>query len=262
VWILLALAILAPIVWALAGMPPLEALEPWLDEYLPASLTTPQVASTSAVMVALILGLGLGVGRARAATTHLSTVAHEFGHGLIAALLGGRINRITMQRDGSGMAHYQFPRRRRVGQFLVSFAGYVAPAVFGLASLQAALAGLGAIWLAYIAATLGVMLLLAVRSWWGALLAVGLGAAAWGLMSAGVGAVPTLVVAGLGGVLLGGGLMDAVDQAASLGRSQRSDAWSMARQTGVTPKLFAGTQVAVVLAAAAVALILPIHPLW
>lgn len=261
-WTLVALVLVAPIVWALAGMPPLEVLQPWIDRYLPDFLTTPRPAPTSTIMLALVAGLGLGVGRARAATTHLSTVAHEFGHGLTAALLGGRINRITMQRDGSGMAHYQFPRRRPVGQFLVSFAGYVAPAVVGLASLQAALAGMGAIWLAYIAATLGVMLVIAVRSWWGALLAIGLGGAAWALMSGGAGTVPTVVVAVIAGVLLGGGLMDALDQAATLDRSQRSDAWSMARQTRLNPRLFAGAQVLLVLAAGIMAVVIPVRPLW
>ena len=141
-WTVLALVVLAPIVWALLGAEPIPAVDPWLAEHVPGWLTTPVVVSTTVLMVAIGVGVVLGVGRGRATTTHLSTLAHEFGHALMAALLGGRIDRITLARDGSGVAHFGFPDRRLVRSFLVSFAGYLSPGVFGVACVQVAVAGL------------------------------------------------------------------------------------------------------------------------
>ena len=118
-WTMLALVLLTPIVWALMGAEPITALAHWQAEHLPGWLTTPEPVSRTTLLVALGVGVVVGVGWGRAATTHLSTLAHEFGHGLVAALLGGRIDRITLARDGSGVAHFAFPGRRPVRRFLV-----------------------------------------------------------------------------------------------------------------------------------------------
>ena len=163
-WTVLALVLLAPVGWALLGAEPIRAWEPWAEQNLPGWLTAPVVVSTQAVVVALMVGVLLGLGRARVATTHLSTLAHEVGHGLTAALFGARIDRIILARDGSGMAHFSFPFGRPVLLFAVSFAGYVTPGVFGVASMQVALAGRGTVWLVYMMVLLVTMLVLVVGS--------------------------------------------------------------------------------------------------
>lgn len=252
-----ALVILAPIVWALLGAEPIPAVDPWLSEHLPGWLTTPVSVSTPALLVAMGVGVVLGVGRGRAATTHLSTLAHEFGHGLIAALFGGRIDRITLARDGSGVAHFGFPVRRPVRRFLVSFAGYLTPGVFGVVCVQVALAGLGSLWLAYLVVLLGVMLVFTVRSWWGALVAVLLGAAGWALLALGSGWLAVVVVAGLAGAMVGGGVVDAIGQWRLTRSAVATDASGMAAQTGLPARLFAGMQLACAIALAAATLALP-----
>jgi hypothetical protein len=213
---------------------------------------------TTTLMVAIGAGVLLGVGRGRATTTHLSTLAHEFGHALIAALLGGRIDRITLARDGSGVAHFAFPDARPVRRFLVSFAGYLAPGVFGVACAQVAVAGLGSAWLAYLMVLLGVMLVLTVRSWWGALVAVLLGAAGWAVLALGSGWLAVLVVAGLAGAMVGGGVLDASGQWRLTRSAVATDASSMSAQTGLPARLFAGIQLVCAIALAAAAVALPV----
>ncbi len=256
-WTVLALGLLSPIVWALMGADPIPALEPWMDQHVPGWLTSPVGATTGTLILAMGVGMVLGVGRGRAATTHLSTLAHEFGHGLIAALLGGRIHRITVSRDGSGLAHIAFPGRGSVRRFLVSFAGYLAPGVFGVASVQVALAGLGTAWLAYLAVLLGIMLVLTVRSWWGVLMALLLGAAGWALLALGSGWLAVVVVAGLAGAMLGGGVLDATAQWRLTRTAVTTDAGAMATQTGLPARFFAGLQLACAVALAGVGFALP-----
>ncbi|MGB8020731.1 MAG: M50 family metallopeptidase [Candidatus Nanopelagicales bacterium] len=260
-WTAIAVALLAPVVWALLGTPPIPWLDPWVGGHAPAWLATPVPVSTTPFFATVLVGVLLGVGRAGAVTTHLSTLVHEFGHGLTAALLGGRIDRITLDRDGSGRAHFAFPGRHPVRRFSVSFAGYVSPGVFGVASAQVALAGYAAAWLAYIVVLLAVMLVLAVRSWWGALLAVLLGAGGWGLLAliaGGESDVPaSLLVALVAGVLLGGGVRDAVGQWRQSRGAVSTDAASMAAQTGLPTRLFAGLHVAFAVALAGTGLMGP-----
>jgi hypothetical protein len=256
-WSLLALAVLAPIVWALAGAPATPELVERLSRALPVDVTAASV-STSALVVALLLGALLGIGRAQVATTHVSTVAHELGHGLAAAALGGRIDRLRMHRDGSGVAEATLPGRRPVSRFVISAVGYVAPGVLALASIRAALAGAAVLWVAYLVAVLAIMLVLAIRSWWGTLLVVVLGALGWALITLAPAPVAVLAVAALAGVLAGGGLVDALVQWRGRARG-RSDASSMARQTGLPVGLFAGLHM---LLAASLAVVTVALPLW
>jgi hypothetical protein len=259
VWLLLALLVLAPVGWALAGAPAAAQLGAWTEDTLPI-LATPDPASTPALMVALLAGAVLGAGRARVATTHVSTVVHEVGHGLAAAALGGRISRLQMRRDGSGVAHTRLPGASPVRRFVVAGSGYPAPGIVALASVQAVLAGLSGLWLAYLVAVLAVMLVLAIRSWWGALLAVvlaGLGAAVVALAPA---IAVVLTVAGLAGLVAGGGVMDSVAQWRSRSGGRASDAASMAQQTGMPVGLFAGLHLLLATTLAAATLALPVWP--
>ena len=244
-WFLLSLVLLAPVGWVLAGAPGLDGVP------APAVGTGPLVA-------ALLVGVVFGVGRARPASTHLSTVAHEFGHGLAAALLGGRVTRIRLAFDGSGAAYTAFPTQARLRQLIVAGAGYVTPGLLAVASVQAVVAGVAAAWVAYLVLVVAVMLVLVVRSWWGLLVAVLLAAAGVGLVLLATGVVTALVVSALAGALAGGGLVDAIAQWRGRGRLPRSDARSMARLSRLPVGLFAGLHVllASALGVATVALLL------
>jgi hypothetical protein len=257
VWFVLALIVMAPLVWGLAGSPMVPAVADLGGAEL-GRLLVPSAVGQGLLVVGLLVGLVLGGGRARVATTHLSTVAHEFGHGLTAALLGGRIDRIGLHRDGSGVAHTSLPGGRPVRGFAVSAAGYVAPGILALASIRVAAAGLGGAWLAYLVGVLAVMVLLAVRSWWGLLLTVGLAAVGWTVLALAPAEAVGVVVAVLAGALAGGGVVDAISQWRGRRGGQDSDARNMARQTGLPVGLFAGMHVlaAGVLAAATSAVLL------
>jgi hypothetical protein len=264
VWTVLALVLLAPIGWALLGAEPIPSLGHWISGaasgLVPeaASGLDPELVPTTTLVLALGAGALLGLGGARFATTHLSTLAHELGHGLTAALLGGRIDRITLAREGSGMAHYTAPRRWRVRRLVVSFVGYLAPGVFGVASVRVALAGHGPGWLAYLVILLGTMLVLTLRSWWAVLLAIVLGAGAWALLALGSAWLATVVVAGLAGALLGGGTVDAAEQWRLARVRGATDAASMATQTGLPVRVFAGLHVVLAVALAGVGIALPV----
>lgn len=258
-WFVLAVVMLAPIVWALAGAPAVPGLDAWLSEYLP-QFATRATAPQGALVAAALAGTALGIGRARVTTTHVSTLAHEFGHGLTAALLGGRIDRIRTYRDGSGIAHTALPERRPMRAFMVSAAGYLTPGVVALASMRMAVAGLAAPWLAYLVAVTAVMLVLAIRSWWGLLVTLVLGAAGWVAVVFAPDVVVASLVAGLAGVLAGGGTVDAWEQWAARSVDTLADASSMAVQTRLPVGLFAGLHLLVAGGLAAATLAVPVWP--
>ena len=121
-----------------------------------------------------------------------------------------------------------------------------------------ALSGLGSAWLAYLVVLLGTMLVLTVRSWWGALMALLLGAAGWGLLALGSGWLAVTVVACLGGAMLGGGVVDAVGQWRLSRTSVATDAASMAAQTGLPARFLAGLQVLCAVALAGIGVAAPL----
>ncbi|MGA7689770.1 MAG: M50 family metallopeptidase [Jiangellales bacterium] len=258
-WLLLSLLVLAPVGWALIGAPAAPHVSAWVDATMP-MLASPDAVSTPALLAALIAGIVLGAGRARVATTHVSTVVHEFGHGLAAAALGGRVSRLKMRRDGSGAAHTRLPGTSPVRRFVVAASGYPAPGIVALASVQAVLAGVAALWLAFLVAVLAVMLVLAIRSWWGALLAVALGGVGGAVVALAPATAVVLTVAGLAGLLAGGGVVDAVAQWRARRGGPASDAASMAEQTGLQAGLFAGLHLLLATALAAATLALPVWP--
>ncbi len=258
-WLLLSLLVLAPVAWALVGAPAAPQVSAWVDASLPL-LASPHTVSTAALLGALLAGTVLGAGRAKVATTHVSTVVHELGHGLAAAALGGRISRLQMRRDGSGAAHTRLPGPSPVRRFVVAASGYPAPGIVAVASVQAVLAGIAGLWLAFLVAVLAVMLVLAIRSWWGALLAVALGGLGGAVVALAPATAVVLTVAGLAGLIAGGGVVDAVAQWRTRRGGRASDALTMAQQTGLPAGLFAGGHLLLATALAAATLALPVWP--
>jgi hypothetical protein len=119
------------------------------------------------------------------------------------------------------------------------------------------MAGHGPGWLAYLVVLLGTMLVLTLRSWWAVLLTILLGAGAWALLALGSAWLATLVVSGLGGALLGGGVIDASEQWRLVRVRGATDAASMAIQTGLPVRFFAGLHVVCAVALAGVGFALP-----
>ena len=255
---LLSLVVLVPVAWALLGTPGAEDVAAWALANAP--VVAPSAAVPSAgLLAAVLVGTVLGAGRARVATTHVSTVAHELGHGLVAGLMGGQVTSLRMHRDGSGVAYTRWRSGRPVAAFVVSAAGYLAPGTVALAGMNVVLVGLGALWLAYLVTVSALALVLSIRSWWGALVVVGLGAAGWAVLAVAPSAAAPLVVAGLSGVLAGGGAIDALGQWRLRTRDPGLDAAAMAAQTGLPIAVFAGFHL---LAATVLAVATLTVPLW
>lgn len=246
-WVVVAWMVLLPLGWALAGAPDIAGFDPLDLDRLPADLAQGAPIAWQALVGAVAVGVLLALGPTARITMHMGTAVHEIGHGLTAAALGGVVSRITMAPDGSGLATTGLPQRARVRVALVSLAGYLAPGILGLASLQMAVAGHGPIWLAYLTGVTVVMLLLAMRSWW-AILVAALGAAAgWAVLHVGAGWAATVSIAALAGLYLARGLADTGNQLRALRQGATTDAWRLSRQTGLPARLFAGVQAALAL---------------
>ncbi|WP_300765768.1 M50 family metallopeptidase [uncultured Bifidobacterium sp.] len=107
-------------------------------------------------------------------TRNAITIAHEGGHALVALLCGRRVNGIQMHSDTSGLTVSQ-GKSRGIGLRLTQFAGYAAPALWGLAC--AALVSHGystaSLWLLVV---LLILMLLKIRNAYGLLAVVAAGA--------------------------------------------------------------------------------------
>jgi hypothetical protein len=258
---LLALLVLAPLIWALLGAPDVPMVTPWLAHHLPEQTAGSPVAPVP-TMLALAVGMALAMGRPRRATVHVSTVAHEFGHGLTAAVLGGRVERVIVRPDGSGSAHTS--GRGGVRRFVSCGVGYLSPGLLALASVRAVESGWAVAWLGYLVAVLAVMLVLVVRSWWGVLVALVLAGLGWALVQLAPATVVSLALIVLAGVLAAGGVRDALDQWRARRGPSESDAHTLASMTGLPTGFFAGLHIlaalALAVAVAAVPLTVPKEP--
>lgn len=95
------------------------------------------------------------------------TIAHEAGHAIVALCTGRRLQSIQLHSDTSGVT-VSSGKRSGPGLMLTTFAGYAAPALWGLgcAALSAAGYATGALWLLVV---LLVLLLSRIRNGYGLL---------------------------------------------------------------------------------------------
>ena len=130
---------------------------------MPAVKNTTRVFVVSVTVTALLYALP--VGRALAWPLVLvSTLAHELGHGLAAAILGGRFESLVIYQDASGAAYWS-GSLGRVATATVAAAGLVGPAAAAFALLAFGRTDRGArILLAIVAAGLVAVTLLLVRN--------------------------------------------------------------------------------------------------
>src|SRR6476646_7881583 len=93
------------------------------------------VAATAVVAVVLVLAPG-----AWPLSRHVVTIAHEGGHGLVAACTGRRLQGIRLHSDTSGLTVSR-GRPTGLGMVLTAAAGYTAPPLLGLAGAALLAAG-------------------------------------------------------------------------------------------------------------------------
>jgi hypothetical protein len=108
-------------------------------------------------------------------TRMLVTITHEGGHALAALATGRRLQGIRLHSDTSGLT-LSSGRPRGPGMVIMLVAGYLAPALVGLAAVGLLIAGysLGLLWLFVI---LLALLLLQIRNFYGLAVIVGAGLA-------------------------------------------------------------------------------------
>ncbi|MDN5852748.1 MAG: M50 family metallopeptidase [Actinomycetia bacterium] len=96
---------------------------------------------------------------------HVVTIAHEASHGVAALLSGRRLSGIRLQSDTSGVT-VSSGRRSGPGMVVTAAAGYVGPALIGLAAAFVLSAGyaLAVLWGALL---LLALLLIQIRNWFG-----------------------------------------------------------------------------------------------
>jgi hypothetical protein len=98
-------------------------------------------------------------------TRNVVTIAHEAAHGLVALLSGRKLHGIQLHSDTSGLT-VSAGRPTGPGMIMTTAAGYVGPAVLGLAA-AALLADHRAVGLLWVLLILLALLLVQVRNWFG-----------------------------------------------------------------------------------------------
>ena len=173
-------------------------------------------------------------------TRMLVTITHEGAHGVAALLTGRRLQGIRLHSDTSGLT-VSSGRASGPGMITMLLAGYLGPAVVGLAAVALLIAGhsLGLLWLFVI---LLALLLVQIRNFYGFVLVVGcaivLILVSWYL--------PATLQSGLAYVLTWTLLLAAPKPVLELirqrraGRAPHSDADQLAQLTRVPASLWAG----------------------
>lgn len=213
----------------------------WLEQaWSRATALAPAVPLETAVATGLV-ALAVVAWRPSWRTWRTALVlAHEGGHGLVAALSGRRLRGIRLHPDASAVTVSVGPARGP-GVVAVLLAGYPAPALVGLgaAALLAAGRPAAVLWAVLLALAL---LAVQVRGWRavGALAAtaVPVGAVTWWAPAPALQAVAALLAWGL---LLGAprGVAE-LARSRRRGRSPSSDADQLGRLTGVPAVLWVG----------------------
>jgi hypothetical protein len=148
-------------------------------------VVTPQPAPSKAVVLgsAAVAILLVGMPALWRRSRYLVTIAHEAAHGLVAAASGRRLSGMRLNADTSGLLLSR-GRASGPGMFFTVAAGYVGPALFGLAASDLLRQGHSVALLWTVLLLLAVVLTL-IRNWFGLglVLAAGVGVFAvswWG----------------------------------------------------------------------------------
>ena len=188
------------------------------------------------------------------------TLVHELGHSLTAALVGGIPVKITMKRDTSGLAFYEYsnyPRNWKWRSVAVSAAGYAAPGVAAISAATAIRANNAYLWVVFTALLMLALLFGLARSMTVIvvviLLLAMIGAALWWAPWSAPG-----VAALLATIWAVGGVSGAKNQLYWIGRRE-CDALHIQQQTRIPARIVGWVQifVAIILAVAAALIAIP-----
>lgn len=180
-------------------------------------------------VVAAAVGIALVLSPSWRVSRGWVTLAHEVGHALAAIVAEGRVRRIRVELDTSGVTEWSGTSvRRRIPRGFVAWWGYPAPGV-GAALLGVAVrtdhAGVG---LGVLAVAAAVVLAVWIRSAWGAALVVVLAAAAGAGAVAGDD-VAVAVAVGIAALWAVGGIRAAAAAAPRTRRGDGSDQATLAQ---------------------------------
>jgi hypothetical protein len=195
-------------------------------------------------------------------TRHLVTIAHEGAHGVAALVSGRRLAGIRLHSDTSGLT-VSSGKPHGFGMIVTAAAGYIGPAVFGLAAAAVLAAG-HAVGLLWGLVALLALLLVQIRNWWGLLsvLVTGFGvfAVSWFAAPQWQSAFAYLVTWFL--LLAAPRPVVELQRLRRRGRAAHSDADQLARLTGLPALLWVATFFAVTLGSLAAGAWLMLRPAW
>lgn len=184
------------------------------------------LAGTALVALVLVLQPTLWRG-----TRILVTITHEGGHAVAALLVGRRLRGIRLHSDTSGLT-VSSGRPSGPGMVATLLAGYLGPAVVGLAAVALLLRGhaLGLLWVIVV---LLALMLLQIRNVYGLVVVLGVGAALLALSWYGSAALQTACATLVTWVLLLAAPKPVLELARQhrRGRAEHSDAAQLARLT-------------------------------
>ncbi len=210
-------------------------------------------------IVAAAVGLAVVVTPAWRVSRGWVTVAHELGHALAAIVAEGRVRRIRVERDTSGVTEWSGTAvDRRIPRGFVAWWGYPAPGMGALLVAVTVAVGHAVVGLGIIAVASLAVLVVWIRSAWGVTLVVVVGVVAGAGAWAG-GTTATAVSVGLATLWGVGGVRAAAAAAPRARRGDGSDQATLAENLFLPVAFWSATMVvmAVALAAGAAALVVP-----
>lgn len=176
----------------------------WPEQVLRAS-GAPGKTSTDNTGLILAIALAFGFVFLRFKWAHhLDTLIHEFGHALVAALLGGEPKAIRLNTDTSGVTHFAMRKPGRLKALLTSAAGPLASAVTLVVGASYIQAGRASIFLLAAVVVLALVLISTMRNVWGWVVGMATSAALVASVFISTGFWPGLYLPGADGYVVAG----------------------------------------------------------
>lgn len=199
-------------------------------------------------VVAAVVGLALVVSPAWRVSRGWVTLAHEVGHALAAVVAEGRVRRIRVELDTSGVTEWTGTSvARRIPRGFVAWWGYPAPGLGAVLLAVAVRTGHEEVGVGVLAVAALVVLAVWIRSVWGAVLTLTLAAAA-GAGAASGDEVAVAVAVGIAALWAVGGIRAAASAAPRTRRGDGSDQATLAQHLWLPVGFWSATMVVMAVA--------------